>query len=475
MYLSNHAPKGADYRGVLHGRVNTILEHNNKDWKKRYRSLVECLNHKNPAVVDRAAKTLAVMENQQMFIEKLIKDKMLESTFTGNLGQLIPKLIDVVRIFYPNLIAQDLVDIQPLDRQTGQIFMMRPVYTNTAAGVAAGDQMFMNVTDGTYASENILEVLGTGDGTLTAFTGTASNTPVRVGTFTVNLNGVEQARDDGAGNLVGAGGSGTVDYGTGAVAFTFTTAPATGQNIVISYRYSSEASGDLIRSVDIKMTTLPVMAEPHPLRVRWSTEAQLAASAHLDVDIPDVLSNVVASFIKQERDILLINRILTSAATDTNLNFDATPPAGYSRLARYAEFENKLNYAESQIQTTMGRGGVSFLFGGTNVADIARHCSSFEPSDVVAPVGPHKIGTLRDGAVSVIKVPSMNPNSYVVGFKGYVVGDSATILAEWVPLYATPVWQSPDLNNHQGLMSLYAMVTNESGYYKRGIVSGYTA
>lgn len=465
------APSGAN----VHVLAQNALKEN-KNWENKYKSLVEALNHSSPRVVDKAAKTLVVMENQRQYIERLASQKMLEATFTGNLGQLIPKLIDVVRIFYPNLIAQDLVDIQPMDRQNGQIFMMRPIYSNSAAGVTAGQQLFRNNTDGTYAAENITQVIGTGNGTLTTFAGTLTPAPLRPGTLTVTAGAITAA-DNGNGQLVGTGVSaGTINYDTGAISITFSAAPAGATAITTRFRWNSEnASANTIREVEIKMSILPVSAEPHPLRVRWSTEAQLAASAHLDVDIPDVLSNVVASFIKQERDILLLNRILASATAVAALNFDAAAPTGYSRLAKYAEFENKLNAAESYIQNTMGRGGISFVFGGNNFADIVRHCPSFEPSDVVAPIGPHKIGTLRDGTVAVIKVPAMSANDYVFGFKGYVVGDSATILGEWIPLYASPVFQSPDLNNYQGLMSLYALVTNEAGYYVKGVVSNYSA
>ena len=95
---------------------------------------------------------------------------------------------------------------------------------------------------------------------------------------------------------------------------------------------------------------------------------------------------------------------------------------------------------------------------------------------MVAPIGPHKIGTLRDGTVAVIKNPFMNQNTYVIGFKGYVMGDAATILAEWIPLYATPVFQAPELQNYQGMTSLYHLENNQAvAYYRYGTISNYGA
>ena len=452
-----------------------IHEGTKKCWGDRYKSLTAALESANPSIRRRAMTTFQVMENQQRMLDSIKADPIMEATFTANLGQLVPKIIDLVRIFYPNLIAQELVDIQPQDRQNGEIFIVKPVYSNSAGGVNAGDQIFKNITDGTYASEfNSLALAPAADGIVVAFTGTFARLPIRPGTVRIT-SGAVSGIDDGAGAISGTGITGTINYTTGAVAVTFTVAP------ILAAQPSAVGSTDLetnpagIRQVEIQLLTVPIQAKPHPLNIKYSSQAQLAAAAHLNLDIPDVLTNLVGSFIKQERDVTLINTILSKATLDTLLDFDATPPSNYSKLAKYAEIQTKLNYAESKIQQTQGRGGVSWVLAGNNAADVWRNAAGFQPIAVNAPIGPHKIGTLRDGTVSVIKVPFMDSNTYCVGFKGYVVGDSATILAEWIPLYATPVFQSPDLNNYQGMMSLYDLFVNNAGYYRFGRISNYSA
>jgi len=455
-------------------RVSRILNEN-AGWKDKYPTLLEMLDCNNPALERRAKTTLMAMQNQATFLEGLKMDPQLEATFTAALGQLVPKVIDLVRIFYPNLVANELVDIQPMDRQNGEVFIVKPVYSQTASGVTAGQQIFSNVTDGTYASTTVNVALATANGTLTTFAGTLSPTPVVTSSVTVTAAAIRGV-DNGAGSITGTGiSAGTINYNTGAISVTFSVAPVNTTPVSVVYTYDYENAATSIRELELQLSLLPVTATPHPLRIKWSTQAQLAAAAHLDLDIPDTLSNLVASFIRQERDITLINLIVNNATADTNLNFDATAPTNYSRIAKYAEIELKLNFGESQIQAALGRGGVSWILAGNNGSDIWRNVNGFVPSDVVAPIGPHKIGTLRDGTVAVIKVPTMNTNTYVIGFKGYVVGDAATILAEWVPLYASPIFNSYDLNNYQGLMSLYAIVLNQALYYRKGTISNYTA
>jgi len=459
-------------------RVQAILTEN-KGWEREYPALMEMLNGDNAQEAHIAKNCLKVMANQQWFMEEVVaKNRAVESTFMANLPGLVPKVIDLVRIFYPNLVTNILVDVQPMDRQNGEVFIVKPIYSNTANGVNAGDQVFQKYTDGNYASENVVVMLGTGNGATTAFTGTAPTLPVKPSTVKV-VAGSVTGTDDGKGTITGVGiaAASTIVYATGVYTVNFTVAPAAGVSVTLYYNYDYESTSDTnLKELEIQLGFFPVTAEAHPLRIRWSQQAQLAAAAHLDLDIPDVMTNLAASFIGQERDVKLINAIVASATLDPNLAFNAAPSANYSRLAKYAEIELKINYAESQIQAALGRGGVSWVLCGNNASDIFRQVNGFVPSDIVAPVGPHLIGTLRDGTVSVIKVPvGMNTDTYVVGFKGYVVGDAATILAEWVPLYASPVFQSYNLTSYQGLMSLYAMVLNNTLYYRKGTITGYTA
>jgi len=68
-----------------------------------------------------------------------------------------------------------------------------------------------------------------------AFAGTLAEAPVEPGSVTVT-DGVESFADDGHGRLVGDdGGSGTVDYATGAIAVEFAAAPADDEPVLANY------------------------------------------------------------------------------------------------------------------------------------------------------------------------------------------------------------------------------------------------
>lgn len=454
----------------------------NPNWKDKYRHLLEMVDCGNPDLERRARNTFAIMKNQADLMEAIKQatasgNPQLEATFTNNLPGLLPKVIDLVRIFYPNLISQTLVDMQAMDRQNGEVFIVKPIYSNTAAGVTAGQQVFKNATDGNYASEKVSASLGTGDGAVVLFSGTLAPIPVRPGTVVVTAGAIT-GTDNGGGAITGSGitGASTINYATGAISVTFAVAPSGAVPVSVVHEYNSEVSADQIRELEIQLGLYPIQAKPHPIRIKYSTTAQLAASAHLNLDVPDTLANLVASFIKYERDLKVINLIVSNATPISDLNFDATMASvNYSKLAKYAEIETKLDFAISEIQRINGRGSINWILAGNNAADLWMKVNGFVASGVTAPIGPYILGSVRDGTVTIVKVPTMNTNTYVVGFKGYSVGDSATILAEWVPLYASPTFNSYDLNNYQGLMSLYALLLQNASYYLKGTISNYGA
>lgn len=91
-----------------------------------------------------------------------------------------------------------------------------------------------------FYQENWLQISSstpwTGDGSTTAFSTTISLTSSRIYHGSVIINDdVETFTDDGSGVLTGSdGGTGTIDYTSGAVSVTFNTAPTSGENIYLS-------------------------------------------------------------------------------------------------------------------------------------------------------------------------------------------------------------------------------------------------
>jgi hypothetical protein len=109
------------------------------------------------------------------------------------------------------------------------------------------------------------EVLGTGDGAETTFTGTlAAGLPVDPGSVAVG-DGVEALADDGCGRLWGdAGGSGFVNYQTGEFTLTFAAAPANAADVVADY--ATRVDGVLDQDVDTGSVGAALIVATGPVR-----------------------------------------------------------------------------------------------------------------------------------------------------------------------------------------------------------------
>jgi hypothetical protein len=268
-----------------------------------------------------------------------------EAVVQANLGALTPRVLDVVRIFYPNQILTVLADIQPLDGVVGSIFIMKPRFSNdqpanTIGRVTAGQEIFAN-TSYYYASEVVGQTLGTGDNAHVTYSGTlsdATHRPLRKKTIQVTTSltstGVVVAVDDGAGALTGTHVStGTIDYASGAISVTFDSNVADKTVVVATYQWNSETQGDNINEIEFDMSLVPVQAKIHPLKFKYSVPAGLAASAHLAVDVQDTLAELAGQFMKMERDNLGVKLICDNApnygGSSQSLYFNATPSTYY--------------------------------------------------------------------------------------------------------------------------------------------------
>ena len=133
--------------------------------------------------------------------------------------------------------------IKSLDHQGNLRATIR--YGSDKGSVRRGSHMYDVRTgpakDLHYTDEIIeQELLSTGDGFTTHFTGNLSWLPVRSTTIRIT-DGPNTVVDDGNGHLVGnvnAGGTNTINPNTGAYDVTFSSAPASGARIVVDYEYN---------------------------------------------------------------------------------------------------------------------------------------------------------------------------------------------------------------------------------------------
>jgi len=126
---------------------------------------------------------------------------------------------------------------------------------------------------------------GIGDGSSLSFTGSTVSTPIIQGSFIIT-DGVETFKDDG-GLLTGTlGGSGTLNYLTGAYVITFATAPVADSVIKASYSTYAAACPDRMIAYDNTLTMRPIPDDVYDVYIEV---AEVPATLTLTSTLPNTL------------------------------------------------------------------------------------------------------------------------------------------------------------------------------------------
>jgi len=433
----------------------------------------------------RAAQTLKAMGKiQNMVVNEAIRNGISENTAYSNFGALAPQVFDMVAIYYPNVIAHDICDIQQVMNPRGVVYKVLSKASQTRNGLTKGDTLFKSYSTSSYASEEQYDTSAiVGNGSTTTFNYVLPVLPVRPGTFFLQIGSVA-GTDTGVngattGQITGSGiSSGSINYVTGAVSITFSTAPAVGASFVQSWNASHEANPNIIPEVQIDVEHQPYEVDSYPLKTNLSVQARLTAETTLNLNLSESLATTAGSFIKNERDNKLVRLLNAKAASSASLNFDCSNGSNYSKIHRFSEFAIKIDEASNIIRQQSGRGHVDFIVCGLNAYNVISKSSTFEP--VAAPelpmVGSYRAGTI-DGRIPVIKVTNnliLDTNSYIFGFKGMQAGDSSMIIADFVPLYFTQE-VTLNLNTSRGVLTMYDLLQGNNNYLVKGTLQNYVA
>ena len=486
-------------RGIAHA-AQVLAESN---LGSRCPNLVKGLESESKEAKYAAATLVQLLENTADYVMKeqgrdILHEDAINATantlLSPGVASLTPAVVDIVNVFYPQMVANYIADIQALDRQSGQIFTIKTRYSEDAAGVEAGDIVFEKATDGTYSTEGVISYAAVKVAAEMTMNPAAlvegTTVKVRAGSFIVRVAGKEVARDygqdtdlEGKGvvySVIGNGISGTVDAQTGVA-----TLKVDSKKYADSVEFSAEAAfdteidEDLIRKIQFDIPNQPILAKEHPLMSSYSVAAGLVMNAHLAIDTDELISNQLAGTIRWERDLALVKTVFDAAKLDASLTFDCSANGTNLTLAqRYSSYTTTISSARGLIQEIAGRGTVDFIIvSASQGLVVVEQIEGFKAApEAKKPIGPYLAGTLRDGTINVIAVPytkTLAADQVVFGFKGFQLGDSSVILAEWVPLYMTPTFQAPNLRNHKGCLSFYDLFVNKPEYLVRGAISNF--
>ena len=456
----------------------------------KWGKLLEGINDKH-----KAATTAILCENETNHLRQLN-----EETRTGSVGSFTKYIFPILRRVFPNLIANEIMSVQPMTAPIGAVFFYEYVHSNAKGDVASGTNLIETFSEW-YSAEYVSEeAVGTGNGALLSFAATLAWTPVRsldtnYGWSVTVTDSVETFTDDGSGTLTGsAGGTGTVNYTTGAVAVTFNAAPAGAASITANYYYNSENNSQ-VPEVELSLSMSEVRAQTRKLKAQWSAEAADDLRAFHGIDAEAELVAGISNEIALEIDREMIQTLISSAGTAVAFAYAPTTGTFASELDTIRALLTTIGGLSAKIHRQSKRAPANFIVTTPAVVNLLEQLTThgdyrpaftssgaFGPLDnTVAPsYGPmtSNFGVMRVGTLmnkfAVYQDPFLDAGlatqRILVGLKGRNFMDAGAVYAPYIPLQVTPTFLDPDnFQFKKGMRTRYAKKVLRTEYY--GVVS----
>ena len=436
--------------------------------KTKYRDL--CEDAENPITSDTTKAGLAVMlENTSRFM-----NSMDETTRAVAVGDFQKYAMPMVRAIFPELIANEIVSVQPMLGPVSLVFYMDMVYGTNKGKVKRGDTAFSSIARGpnnpSYSSSSIDEEYVTvGDGSDITVEVNLAFGPVVPGSVVVT-DGVQVAVYNGNGGFTGdAQTGGSINYASGAIDnLKFRNDPASGASITASYRYDMEGNGN-IPQMDLVLTHSPIQAISRKLRTNWSLEAAFNLRSLHGLEAEVELTAAVGAEIRHEidREIILDLQRLAGAGS-VFWSRDAYSNISYTE--HKLSFIDALVTGSNLIHKVTGRGRATFIVCGESVATLIETLPGFVANPGVGSgmvKGAVRVGRLN-GQWDVYKDPFYGDNNFLMGFKGGSFLEAGYVYAPYIPLYTTPTVVLDDFVARKGLATQYGKKAINPLFYVTG-------
>lgn len=417
--------------------------------------------------LERKAALARQLENTQKFI----KLQLTEGIQSADIGQYKRFALDMVTAVVSNLIAPEIVSVQPIDNRVGMINYIKYVYGSTKGKTNSGD-VFADARNKYASDPNYTSKLVDGEG-VTLDTAkkeaTLKWTPVIAGTLT--FVGDDTYKDNGNGSLVkasdGTTSVGTVDYATGKITLT---AAATAQVAVATYQYNNEQIPmNDIPEIQLKIESLPITASARRLKAYYSFEAAYELNKEYGTDMQTQLNSQAAAEISHEIDIEICNDLLAGAGAGAPITWSKVVPVGVSKMDHYDSFAITIEEGNAKIHQATRRVSGNFIVCGTQAAVIIkanRQFVSAHPSDVT---GPYFAGTL--GVNKVFVNPEYDQYAFLIGYKGDNLLNAGYVYAPYMPIMTTELVQLEDMAGRKGWATMYGKLMLNDKFYIAGRIT----
>ena len=393
-----------------------------------------------------------------------VRAKLTEAQGT-QVGDIAKKndYLNLISAVMPTLVAEDLVNVQPLKQKAGVVYYLKNVFDDNKGKIEKGDVIssFERVyvendkldSAFKYTSETVeAEALVVGGGTAKL-----AWTPVVPGSVKIGGD-----TDDGAGNI----GSAKIDYETGVIT------GLSGSNLEADYKHDMYAAPIRVPRIKTIVTDITVTARPRKLATAFSLDAAYDLQMTQNVDLQSIIAGAATDEIRSEIDGEILNDLANSGTTMT-VSFNMPVPFGISRADHYESFYQTVVEGANKIYAKTRRITGNYLIVGENAANILETHSKFKAAASLNEAGPHVAGTLN-GKFLVVKNPYFGADDFIIGYNGDTPWDGGYVYAPYMAITSTQFIMGENFLGTQGYATSYAKKLLSADFYVNGAITHVT-
>ena len=387
--------------------------------------------------------------NKKLVVAKLLENtnKYLNEAFENSVGTqrtdmgLFRKFsLNLTTVAVPNLIAFDLVIVQPMSAMSGYVNYIQYVAGSNKGETKQGDvfnsPFGLGKVDVNYTADKVVETVAT-TGTQNSFK--PAWAPILKGFFTDG----EGAKKD----LKVTTAAGAVSY--------FNVAdytPTQGDKVAYVYDNQMIPQNDLpVINAEVKM--IPLVAKARRIAIYYSQMAAFQAKTDYGFDLGDQLAEKAVGQLSYEIDTEVTQLLIDNAPADNDLVWSKTLPVGVSKQEHYAGFVEVLEIARQKIYDRTKRFAPNYMLIASNILPILAFIPGFEAAPVGSVNGPYFAGTLN--GLKVFVTPNIAAGTFVIGVNGDDMMSSAAVYAPYMPIVPTQLLGFADGGMSQGWSTLY--------------------
>lgn len=398
-----------------------------KEMNETIKKLVESEKYDELTHGADASMMAMMLENAQVEAEKILS----EGTTSSDVAQFTPIIMPLVRRVYPQLIANELLGVQPMALPTGFLYALVNRYVGNTTGGDIEPTSQGQIID-------ITPAVKVGD-TVTGKDASGAATSATVKYVEGNLALVENK-----GNFLVVGPS-TAPSSTGNITAVYTNEASFGfvlHNYTGPYTTAqAEVLADNMPEIGFDITRKSVEAKSRALKGKYSVEMYQDLKSQHGLSADEELMSLIGYEIKAELDREIV-RFVNSNATQVANSLSPAKTDGRWEIEKYRTEVIKMKRESVQIGLANKRGQGNIMLVSPSVATMLEEVGSFfiakQDANIKEPVSGGVAGTF-DNKFKVV-IDQFAPSDYTtILYKGADRRDSMGFFAPYVPLSFTKV------------------------------------